>query len=105
MVIWSLKKRLKKERKEGSLQETHEEIYTSSDEADAQRREEEEAGGGALASLTPAVLDVEENVKMDSNRKMDGSSDWSGRESRSRDSSSLSKRDKREQFDELKGMI
>ena len=70
MVIWSLKKRLKKERKEGSLQETHEEIYTSSDEADAQRREEEEAGGGALASLTPAVLDVEENVKMDSNRKM-----------------------------------
>ena len=37
---------------------------------------------------------------------MDGSSDWSGRGSRSRDSStSLSKRDKREQFDELKGMI
>ena len=37
---------------------------------------------------------------------MDGSSDWSGRGSRSRDSStSMSKSYKREQFDELKVMI
>ena len=40
------------------------------------------------------------------NRKADGSSDWSGRGSRRRDSStSLSRNDKSEQFDELEAMI
>ena len=46
------------------LEETQKEIYTSSDEADAHHREAE-AGGGALATLTPDVLDLKENVKMD----------------------------------------
>ena len=57
-------------------------------------------------TLTPEILDLEETVKMDFSSKMDGSSDWSGRRSRSRDSStSMSESDKREQVDELKAMI
>ena len=84
------------------MDETQEEIFTSSDEADARRRDEE-AGGGDFVTLTPEVLDLEENVKMDFSRKMD---DWSGRGSRSRDSStSVSESDKREQFDEFKAMV
>ena len=56
--------------------------------------------------LAPELLDLEENVKMDLGRKMDGSSDWSGRGSRSRDSStSMSRSDKREEYDELNAMI
>ena len=56
-------------------------------------------------TLTPDVLNLEENVIMDFNRRMDGSSGWSGG-SRSRDSStSLSKGDEREKVDELKAMI
>ena len=43
---------------------------------------------------------------MDFSRRMDGSSEWSGRGSRSRDSStSVSKSDKREQFDDVNAMI
>ena len=50
-------------------------------------------------------MNLEENVIVDFNRRMDGSSGWSGG-SRSRDgSTSLSKGDEREQFDELKAMI
>ena len=41
------------------IEETQEEIFSSSDEADAQRREEE-AGGGDLATLAPDILDLEE---------------------------------------------
>ena len=94
------------EGKEGTLktkiEETLWEISSSSDEADAQRREEE-AGGGDLVTLTPEVLDLEENVKMDFSRKMDDSSDWRERGSRSRDSStSMSTSDKRKQFHEFK---
>ena len=44
------------------IEETQEEIFTSSDEADAQRREE--AGGGySLVTLTPEVVEIEEEVK------------------------------------------
>ena len=78
------------------MEETQEEIYTSSE------RREEEAGGGDLVTLAPEILDLEENVRMDLSRKVECSSGWSGRGSRSRDSStSMSRRDKREQFDEL----
>ena len=86
------------------LGETQEELKTSSDEADAQRREEE--AGGSLVVLTLEVLDIHEDVKTDGNRKMDGSSDWSGRGSRNRGcSTSLSGSVNGAQLDELMTMI
>ena len=86
------------------LGETQEEIYTSSDEADDQRREEEAVE--SLVVLTLEVLDIHEDMKTDGRRRMDGSSDWSGRGSRNRGcSTSLSGSVNGAQFDELKTMI
>ena len=65
-----------------NLEETQEVIYISSDEQDAQR--------GILLTLpplTPEVLNSDRESTMDFNGKVDGSSDWCGRGSRSRGSS------------------
>ena len=84
-----------------NLEVTQEELYASSGEEDARKREEE---GGLLLTLTPEVLNFDEETKMDCNRSMDGSSDGSGRGSRSRGgSTSLSTSGAH--FDELKIMI
>ena len=42
------------------IEPTQEEMFTSSDEADAQRREEE---GGSFVTLTPDSFDLEEDSK------------------------------------------
>ena len=87
------------------LEETQEEIYASSDEQDAQKRDEEEGGTLiTLPPLTPKVLNIDEESTMNCNGKVDGSSDWSGRGSRSRESST-SVSTSGAQFDELKDMI
>ena len=67
------------------IEPTQEEIFTSSDEADSPRREEE---GGSLVTLAPDSFDLDDS-KMERNRINDGSSDWSGRGSRSRGSSTV----------------
>ena len=79
-------------------------IFTSSEEADAQRREEEAVG--SLSTFTLELLGIREDMKMECNRKMDGSSDWCGRGSRRRGSStSLSMSGNGAHFDELKTMM
>ena len=61
------------------LEVTQEEIFAG-DEEDAQKREEEKGVILlALPPLTPEVLNIDDGSTMDCNRKMDGSSDWSGR--------------------------
>ena len=60
------------------IEPTQEEIFTSREEA-----------GGSLVTLTPDSFDLEEDSKMERNRRNDGSSDWSGRGSRSRGSSTV----------------
>ena len=77
------------------LEETQDEIYATSDE------------GGILITLpplTPEVLNIDEESTMDCNGKVGGSSDWSGRGSRS-GGSSTSLSTSGAQFDELKNMI
>ena len=59
------------------LEVTQEKIYDSSEKEDAQKHEEEERG--LLPTLTPEVMNMDEETKLDCNRKMDGTSDWSGR--------------------------
>ena len=68
------------------------------------KKEEE---GGILITLPPwtqEVLYIDEESTMDCNGKVDGSSDWSGRGSRSM-GSSTSLSTSGAQFDELKNMI
>ena len=87
------------------LEGTHEEIYTSIDEHDAQKREEVE--GGTLITLPPLtleVLNIDVKSTMDCNGKVEGSSDWSGRGSRSR-GSTTSVSTSGAPFDALKKMI
>ena len=85
----------------GKEEVTQEEIYASSDAEDALKREEQEV---LLLTLTPEVLNVDEETKMDCNRSMDGSSYGCGRGSRSR-GGSTSMSTSGAQFDELKIMI
>ena len=82
---------------ETKLEVTQDELFTSFDEQDAQKREEEEKG--VLLTSSPGML----NTDMES-VKMAGSSDWSGRGSRSRGSSTMST-SSGGRLDELKIMI
>ena len=84
------------------LEVTQEEIFTSSDEQDAQRREEEE--GGELLTLSPEMLKIDVEPEIDCNSKMEGSPDWSVKGNRRRGSSTMSTSNG-VQFDELKNMI
>ena len=77
------------------IEETQEEIFTTSDEHDAQKREE----GGDLQTLSPEMVHIDTEIE-----KMAASSDWSGRGSRSRGSSRMNT-SSGSRLDELKSMI
>ena len=71
------------------LEVTQEEIYTSSDEQDAQKREQEE--GGSWLTFAPEVLNIDEESEMDCHAIRDGSSDGREKSSRSIGSSTISR--------------
>ena len=78
-----------------TIEETQDEIFTSSDEQDPQKMEE----GGDLQTLSPEMVNIDTETE-----KMAASSDWCGKGSRSSGSRTMST-SSGSRFDELNSMI